>query len=47
MSEDGELNTELSLLEENGERRMKPVRMLRFSGIYHLSPLTLARLLYI
>lgn len=25
------------LPEENGERHMKPVRMLRFSGIYFLS----------
>ena len=33
ISEDGETSTELVLPEENGERHMKPVRMLRFSGI--------------
>ena len=35
MSEDGE--TELALLGENGERQMRPVRMLKFSGIWLLS----------
>ena len=35
MSEDGE--TQLALLGENGERQMKPVRMLKFSGICLLS----------
>jgi len=33
-SEDGETNAEIALPEENGERHMKPVRMLKFSGIY-------------
>jgi len=37
MSEDGE--TQLALLGENGERQMKPVRMLKFSGICLLSSL--------
>lgn len=36
-SEDGETSTELVLPEENGERHMKPVRILRFSGIYFVS----------
>lgn len=35
ISEEGE--TEIALLGENGERQMKPVRMLKFSGICFLS----------
>ena len=31
-----EEDAELALPEENGERHMKPVRMLKFSGIYLL-----------
>ncbi|XP_068681070.1 peripheral-type benzodiazepine receptor-associated protein 1-like isoform X3 [Montipora foliosa] len=35
VSEDGETSAELVLPEENGERQLKPVRMLRFSGKLH------------